>query len=247
MLIGNAINTMSESKRNLTLISTILTGLKMRFILLFIIIFLPFMTKATVITIPENLIVESVNGVEQASSFFAKKTSIEVTKGDHILVLKYQDLFDGDDDHTTVRSKPFVVLFTLSSETDAKANIAVEMPMLDDVKTAKEFAKNPKVRLVGDDREEIASISESLLSFNAKEKFQQLPQSKKSHHQAVIKSKNRKTSSAMKTSNHFDVSNQNVPQLEQLKSMWQQSSKAEQDAFVHYILAQQQAALKSNK
>lgn len=194
--------------------------------------------NASVITFPESIIVVSVNGVEQPSHFFAQQTIVELAEGDHILVLKYQDLFEGDDDHTNVKSKPFVLIFTLSQ---AQANNAINVvtPILDELKLAKSFAKSPKVSLMDENSNEINSINESLLSFNAKSKFKQLTATKTANSKVVNNSAivARMNIAAKKVCNSNEVENNS--QLEQLKCLWQTSNKAEQEAFIYYILEQQ--------
>lgn len=194
--------------------------------------------NASVITFPESIIVVSVNGVEQPSHFFAKQTTVELAEGDHILVLKYQDLFEGDDDHTKVKSKPFVLIFTLS-KAQANSAINVATPILDELKLAKRFAKSPKVSLMDENSNEINSINESLLSFNAKSKFKQLTatktaNSKVANNNAIIASMNTAAKKAC-SGNEVEINSQ----LEQLKCLWQSSNKAEQEAFIFYILEQQ--------
>ena len=210
-------------------------------ILFSLILLISVTVNASVITFPESIIVVSVNGVEQPSHFFAQQTTVELAEGDHILVLKYQDLFEGDDDHTKVKSKPFVLIFTLSQ---AQANNAINVastPILDELKLAKSFAKSPKVSLMDENSNEINSINESLLSFNAKSKFKQLTATKT--HSANSKVVNnsaivaRMNIAAKKVCNNNEVENNS--QLEQLKCLWQTSNKAEQEAFIYYILEQQ--------
>lgn len=222
---------------------------------LFSLVFLFSLTvKASVVSFPENLIVESINGIEQSGHFFAQETRIELAAGNHVLVLKYQDLFDGDDDHTKVRSKPFVVLFTLTS-VQAKENITASTPSLDELSDAKRFAKNPKIKLVNASGKQISAINQSLLSFNAANKFQQLSNvnQAKDAHSANSASKHTiiantdgstrlKTAVATPTLSNI-ACKENDSRLEQLKCLWNLSSQSEQEAFVYFVLAQQQAAL----
>lgn len=207
-------------------------------ILFSLILLISVTVNASVITFPESIIVVSVNGVEQPSHFFAQQTTVELAEGDHILVLRYQDLFEGDDDHTNVKSKPFVLIFTLSQ---AQANNAINVatPILDELKSAKSFAKSPKVSLMDENSNEINSINESLLSFNAKSKFKQLTAAKIANSKVVNNSASvaRMKTAVKKACNSNEVDNNS--QLEQLKCLWQTSNKAEQEAFIYYILEQQ--------
>jgi uncharacterized protein YccT (UPF0319 family) len=210
--------------------------------------------NAHVITFPENIIVVSVNGVEQPKHFFARETEHVFVTGNHVVVLKYQDLFEGDDDHTNVKSKPFVVLFTLNELLTMKEKITVVTPSLDELTQAKAFAKCPQVKLLTQRGDEIASVNQSLIKFNAQGKFVQLANNTKSailsdnvtaNSQINHKHSMRKASGSNKEQEAGEESD-----LERLKCLWQKTNKAEQKAFIDYVLTQQQTdiqTLKANK
>lgn len=188
-------------------------------------------TQAATLTLPETFTAVTVNDIEQPSHFFAKKTVLELAKGDHTIVIEYKDLFDGDDDHTTVRSKPIVLLFSLNEQEAANAKLSIKTLPLIEVEDAKAFVKKPKMTIVDQHNIEIVSVVESLTAFNSRRAFNAFEQTKASGRaksRAVI---NKPISSC-------DVSNEQIS-LAQLKCVWSKSSKTDQEAFVHFILAQQ--------
>lgn len=188
-------------------------------------------TQAATLTLPETFTAVTVNDIEQPSHFFAKETVLELAQGNHTIIIEYKDLFDGDDDHTTVRSKPIVLLFSLSEQQAANAKLSLKTKPLLEVEDAKSFVKKPKITIVDQHNIEVKSIIESLTAFNSRRAFNAFEQNEErvqTKSRAVIK----------KPKSICDVSNEQVS-LAQLKCVWSKSSKADQEAFVHFILAQQ--------
>jgi hypothetical protein len=210
----------------------------MRLALPSLIFLMSFYLNANVITFPENIIVISVNDVEQSSHFFARETKLDLAVGNHVLVLKYQDLFDGDDDHTKVKSKPFVVLFTLDASIATNELITAETPHLDELKQAKQFAKNPKIKLLTQSGREISSVNQSLLTFNAQGRFTPSISAVETRQIVNIDTNIKKVlPEACKTPKLSD--------FEQLKCLWKKTSKVEQQAFIYFILAEQQTLIEA--
>ena len=222
----------------------------MRSILLFLICLMSFNISANVIIFPENITVLSVNGIEQSNNFFARETQIEFSTGNQVVVLKYQDLFEGDDDHTNVKSKPFVVLFNLSESLNAKDRITVVTPNIEELSQAKAFAKNPKVKLLMGSGKEIASVNQSLIKFNAQGQFAKLAHNKsaKLNDNVIANSQ---------TSNKHNMLKEKCPEngqqapdvsnIGRLKCLWNKANKAEKEAFIYYVLAEQQSVIQTLK
>jgi uncharacterized protein YccT (UPF0319 family) len=221
----------------------------MRSVFLFLIMLLPLNVNASVLMFPENILVVSVNGVEQSSGFFASETKLDLAAGEHILVLKYQDLFDGDDDHTKVSSEPFVMLFTLDETLATNKRIIVKTPNLNELSQARVFAKNPKIKLLTENGDEIISINQSLIKFNAQGKFLQLANANKSLTDAAVKNQRKKLSrNTIKTACLDKIKPvENLSQLNQLKCLWQETDKTEQEAFIYFVLAERQSSLQTLK
>lgn len=222
----------------------------MRSILLFLICLMSFNVSANVIIFPENITVLSVNGIEQSNNFFARETQIEFSTGNQVVVLKYQDLFEGDDDHTNVKSKPFVVLFNLSESLNAKDKITVITPIIEELSQAKAFAKNPKVKLLMGNGEEIASVNQSLIKFNAQGQFAKLAHNKSAKlNGSVIENSQTSNKHNMLKEKCPENGQQasNVSSIERLKCLWNKANEAEKEAFIYYVLADQQSAIQTLK
>ena len=224
----------------------------MRFVILFIVFLVSFNINASIIIFPENIIVESVNGIEQERHFFARETQLDLPTGNHVIVVKYQDLFEGDDDHTKVKSKPFVLLFTLPESFSNSEKITAVLPKLDDLREAKTFAKNPKLTLLAESGEEISSINQSLIAFKAQGTFEQLANNTKSAalEHTIVANKPSSYNASIKHKVELSCNDKaqesiNSSKLERLKCLWQNASKGDQEAFIYYVLAKQQSAIQA--
>ena len=201
---------------------------------------------ASVLTIPDNIIVLSVNGEEQVNSFFAKETQLTLEQGEHVLVLKYQDFFEDWDDHTKVTSKPFIALFTLSKTQLQNSTLIMKTIVLEELAQAKRFAKNPHVVISTAQGKEIKVFNQSLIAFNAQVRFSQLTNSdsndegEKMAGVATVENTER-VNAEVCTSNQGHISE--LSRLARLKCLWHASSKMDQEAFVYFILANQQQRL----
>ena len=146
----------------------------LKYIILFISV-ISFFSVAGKMNIPEYIHVLSVDGKNVDNNFFSRKSSIEITAGKHILVLQYKEIFDDvdNDDHATIKSEPFVVLFTVNQS----EVLTIIKPMLNDEKTAIAYAASPKITLLNEKNQLIPIIIESLVVFEAQAVFQQLADS----------------------------------------------------------------------
>jgi uncharacterized protein YccT (UPF0319 family) len=223
----------------------------MRLALIFFTFLMSFSVNASVIIFPENIIVVSVNGIEHSSSFFTRETQLDFPIGKHVVVLKYQDLFEGDDDHTKVKSKPFVVLFSLDESSASDDEISVVTPNLDELKQAKMFAKSPKIKLFAENGDEITTVNQSLIKFNAQGQFVKLANDTKSDilsdNVTANSQINHKRSTRKVSCCNINQESGEESDLERLKCLWKKTNKAEQEAFIYFVLAQQQAAIQSLK
>ena len=217
-------------------------------VIIILLMTLAFNVHASVLTIPDNIIVLSVNGEEQVNSFFAKEIQLTLEQGEHVLVLKYQDIFEGWDDHTKVTSKPFIALFTLSKTQLQNSTLIMKTIVLEELAQAKRFSKNPHVVISTAQGKEIKVFNQSLIAFNAQLRFSQLTNSNPNSNDEGEKMTGVATVENIKlvnadicTSNQGHISE--LSRLARLKCLWHASSQMEQEAFVYFILSDQQQRL----
>ncbi|WOH37985.1 DUF2057 domain-containing protein [Thalassotalea fonticola] len=176
---------------------------------------------ATELIIPDTFVVERLNGEEFSANFFASETKLALLPGQNVLVLKYSELFDDDteDHHITVKSKPFILLFSVGKEEKLKFSY----PKQTDGEGAKHFAKSPKVSLIKPNGSAVPVISQSLTTYNDTVMKETL-----SRRQAIVKQSLSEDDKGQFT--------QTGPQsLPMLKYWWQQASEKEQKEFLTFI------------
>lgn len=96
--------------------------------------------------VPELIQVLSIDGQEGNSHFLGSRTHVQqLTVGEHVLSVRYTQLFNiNADEHDILKSKPMAIRFT--AEAGQTYQLSVTPPKRYDA--AKEFAKQPDIRLV---------------------------------------------------------------------------------------------------
>lgn len=96
--------------------------------------------------VPELIQVLSIDGQEGNSHFLGSRTHVQqLTVGEHVLSVRYTQLFNlTADEHDILKSKPMAIRFT--AEAGQTYQLSVTPPKRYDA--AKEFAKQPDIRLV---------------------------------------------------------------------------------------------------
>ncbi|TLU68065.1 DUF2057 domain-containing protein [Thalassotalea litorea] len=103
-------------------------------------------TQAAQLTIPDTFEVLSVDGEEQSKSYFTKETTLDLASGKHAVQIQYREMFEHDteDHHETVRSAPFVLIFTVNGNDALQLNHPQQLG----IEAARAYAKSPQVKLV---------------------------------------------------------------------------------------------------
>lgn len=182
-----------------------------------------FISQATAaeLIVPEEFEVVRLNGEEYSAPFFSSATELYLPAGQNVLVLRYKELFDDDteDHHITVKSKPFILLFSVGKEEKLKFSY----PKQTDGEGAQQFAKAPSVRLVKSNGSAVPIITQSLATYNDTVMKETL-----SRRQAIVKQN--------LSEDDKGQFNQTGPQsLPMLKYWWQQASEKEQKQFLNFI------------
>lgn len=124
--------------------------------------FFSFSSFSSTLTIPENFQLLKVNGQEYTSSLFAKEFQLELASGKHVLLLRYKEMFEDDDndDHTTIKSPPFLLMFDIYKEP-----LQIKSVRFIDDSAARAYAKKPTVVLENTLKVKVASKSMLLSEF----------------------------------------------------------------------------------
>lgn len=97
------------------------------------------------VTLPEEVEVMAVDGHEPPPSFLQRNTVLALLPGDHVLSLRYVELFQiSAEDHDVVRSRQAALRFTAA----AGSQYRVEIPKRTGLEDAKKFARDPVFSLV---------------------------------------------------------------------------------------------------
>ncbi|WP_286261366.1 DUF2057 family protein [Thalassotalea atypica] len=202
---------------------------------------------ASSLTIDEPLELLKINGQEHVANFFASKTSIDLVKGRHVVLMRYKDIFDDsdEDDHTTVKSEPFIVIFDI---TDDNQQLVAVSPEINNLKAARGFAEEPSMSLIEQATDSVVSTEVmSLVEFEQKQ-FQAaitLPPVKQKPSTPVVVDQKVKLSQtvqnpkknfqAIKDNASLNDASQNTRALEMLMYWWQEASQEDKKIFLEKV------------
>jgi uncharacterized protein YccT (UPF0319 family) len=103
--------------------------------------------EVAVLTTPEQIQVMAIDGREPPVGFLKSNVELALLPGEHVLSLRYVQLFQVNaDEHDIVRSSQAALRFTAAPG----ARYRLEVPPQPNRDAARQFAKAPQFRLVGD-------------------------------------------------------------------------------------------------
>lgn len=95
--------------------------------------------------LPQEVIVQAVNGKDLGMQLFGNKDYLELAPGSHRIAVKYKDLFEMmGDNHEVVASDPVLLAFELPAE--GSYRLTFDKPK--ELAQARAFAKAPKFQVV---------------------------------------------------------------------------------------------------
>ncbi len=194
---------------------------------------------AVKLIIPEEFVVERLNGEEFMPSLFTSETVLDVSSGQNVLVLKYAQMFEDDmeDHHTTIRSNPFILIFSVGKE----QRIEVQFPEQLDTNSASDFAKKPKVVLVDENGTSLAVMNQSLSQFNDQVMKQSLTKQQALINAKTINNASTDAGAFAQKNDQPSVDNATSPKngagpnnIDMLKYWWLKASASEKAAFLQF-------------
>lgn len=192
------------------------------------ILFYSAVTIAAKIDIPNTISVLKVDNEPQTFSFFTRATSVELTEGQHVLLLQYKELFENDDedDHVTIKSEPFVLLL----ETEVNSSYVLTHEKFIELEYAREFAKNPQVNIINQHKEKIEIFTQNLIDFEARAIFNSMDNK-------LIEVEEATKATSLQVINNKVI--ENTQAYEMLKYWWQEASQKQKNKFIDDINATQ--------
>lgn len=201
-----------------------LVGDSMKVFLSLLLTLLPISTIAAQLTLPPEFVVMRVNGEEYSTSIFLSDTKVNLPTGQNVLVLQYAEMFEEDlsDNTITVKSKPFILLFSVGPND----KLSFSFPKSIDKQSATQYAKQPVVTIKQSNGQSLALINQSLANYNDEVMKQTL-----ARRQEVVKQ-----SLDAKDDGAFTKTSPET--IDMLKYWWQQASEADKQQFLDYIKQQ---------
>lgn len=168
-----------------------------------------------VVASPEIIQILSVDGEEQPGALFGSRSlSLKLTPGEHVVSVRYNQLFQlGADEHDIVKSSPVAFRFTAAA--GGKYRFETTPPKRHEA--ARQFAKNPDIRLVNEITGEritgivVKSLGQASLVDTMSKAFQ---------------------------SAQGEAAANGTERLEALKTLWLNASPSERQAFAAWLAAQ---------
>jgi len=188
--------------------------------------FFSFFSYSATLTIPENLQLLKVNGQEYSTSLFERKVQLDLAAGEHVLLLRYKEMYEDDDndDHTTIKSSPFLLMFDIANEP-----LRITPISFPEESAARAFAKKPTVTL--ENMLAVKVASKSLLLSDFEQHQYKAALALKQNILAATQSEKSAHLTPKHSAQKADVI-KNSRAIEMLNYWWQQASEHEQQQFI---------------
>ncbi len=194
--------------------------------------FLSFTVTAATLTIGNNLVLRDLDDKAVESSFLSRKETVNLTQGNHTLVVKYKDVFEDLDfaEEKLVKSDYFVVKFSVNEQ----QTLNLSTTKIKDLIAAERFAKNPELILLDESEQEIILVLEKLSDYELAKQITQVVTTLSAPVDNVQSSS--AVSKVNKSEQEFSkaVSNQ-VDAMPMLKYWWKKANSEEKANFRHFI------------
>lgn len=165
--------------------------------------------EVAILAAPEQVEVMSIDGREPPPGFLRSQTRLALLPGEHVLSLRYVELFPiGSDDHEVIRSKQAALRF----RAEPGRQYRIDVPALPGREAARAFARDPQFRLVD---EQDGQVTESVAI--------------RSYAEASL------IDTIGKAFEGRDAAPGPVTSLDLLKDVWSRSSAEEREAFRNWI------------
>lgn len=103
------------------------------------------LTEVALVDAPEEIQVMAIDGREPPPGFLRSSTRLALLPGEHVLSLRYVQLFRlGADEHDVIRSRQAALRFNA----EPGRQYRLDMPPQSSRDSAREFAKNPRFQLL---------------------------------------------------------------------------------------------------
>ncbi|MFT7006154.1 MAG: hypothetical protein ACJAXJ_000656 [Colwellia sp.] len=188
---------------------------------------------AATVNVSDNLIVSEVNDITVDNSFISKKSSFELSQGNHALVVRYKDVFEDLDfaEERRVESQDFVVKFTITNQKELELSTI----KIKNIAAADNFIKLPKLTLQDGQNNQLNLTLEKVADYKLAKQVDLAVNALASNQTIQTKSATLKSATVM-TEKPTNTSIQ-VNSLVMLKYWWQNASTDEKKRFKQFTQA----------
>jgi uncharacterized protein YccT (UPF0319 family) len=186
--------------------------------------------NAASLTVTDNLVLRDVDNKAVEHGFLSKKQTIDLSQGEHALVIKYKDVFEDLDmgEDRLVKSDYFVVKLVVKNQQE----LFLSTSKISDLASAERFAKNPELVLLDENKQEMVLELETLSDYKLGQQVTKVVTTLSSP--AVI-AQNNGTVSTPDTQNFSSQVINKVDTVPMLKYWWQKANKDEKADFLNFI------------
>jgi len=204
--------------------------------------FITVKASAITLTVTDNLIIRDVDDKPVEHGFLSKKQQLELTQGQHSLVIKYKDVFEDLDfaEDRLVTSDYFVVTFTVENQ----QKLLLTTSKINDLATAERFVRAPELSLLDENKQgvvlDLATLADYELAKQVTKVVTTLSTATVIAQANDIKVNSKVTNN---NANHSITSEQafnakvinKVDTVPMLKYWWRQASHDEKNKFIDFI------------
>jgi uncharacterized protein YccT (UPF0319 family) len=188
--------------------------------------------SAATLTIADNLVIRDIDDKSVEQGFLSSSQVFQLTQGQHVLVLKYKDVFEDLDfaEDRLVKSDYFVVKFSVENQQE----LLLSTTNINDLTEAERFVKSPELILSDERKDEVFLNLETLSDYELAKQVTKVVTTLSAP--AVISQSNNKIANT--TINDQAFSTQvinNVDTVPMLKYWWHKASKNEKESFLNFI------------
>lgn len=185
---------------------------------------------AVTVNVSDNLIVSEVNDKSVDNGFIGKKSSFQLSQGNHALVVRYKDVFEDLDfaEERRVESQNFVVKFTITDQKELELSTI----KIKNIAAADRFIKSPQLTLHDGDNNQLNLTLEKVSDYKLAKQVNSAVSALASNQSIQMKNSALITSkvAAEKTTN----TSIHVNSLVMLKYWWQNASPDEKKRFKQF-------------
>lgn len=188
--------------------------------------------SAATLTISDNLVIRDIDNKSVEQGILSKTQVFQLIQGEHILVLKYKDVFEDLEfgEERLVKSDYFVVKFSVKNQQE----LLLSTSNIHDLAAAERFIKSPELNLLDEHKQEVALELETLNDYELAKQVTKVVTSLSAP--AVISQNNNKITNTTKNKQTFSTQvMNNVDIVPMLKYWWQKASKNDKESFLLFI------------